>query len=78
MTVVSSKEFAIHQDKFLDLAQKEEVCIERGSNLFYLVSKMPFEKDVIFEPDEEFSNSISPAEFRKRVHEGIQKIFANK
>jgi len=39
---------------------------------------MPFEKDVIFEPDEEFSNSISPAEFRKRVHEGIHKIFANK
>ena len=36
MTVVSSKEFAIHQDKYFDLAQDEVVCIERGVNMFYI------------------------------------------
>jgi len=37
MTVVSSKEFATNQDKYLDMALNEDVCIKRGQNMFYLM-----------------------------------------
>jgi hypothetical protein len=56
MTVVTSKEFATHQDKYFDLAQDNEVCILRGANMFYLVCN-PAEKPIIFEPDDELRNT---------------------
>jgi len=34
MTVVSSKEFATHHDKYLELAVSEEVFIQRGDYMF--------------------------------------------
>ena len=37
MTVVSSNEFAINQNKFYDMALNERVFIKRGKNMFYLV-----------------------------------------
>ena len=37
MTVVSSKEFAIHQEKYFDLAVKENVCIKKDNNMFRLI-----------------------------------------
>ena len=77
MTVVSSKEFATHQDKYFDLAQDNEVCIERGANLFYLICR-PSEKPVIYEPDDELRSCITMDEFRKRTHELIDKFFENK
>jgi len=45
MTVVSSKEFAIHQEKYFDLAVKENVCIKKGNYMFHLVFS-PFDKTV--------------------------------
>ena len=36
MTLVSSKEFALHQKKFYNMAVKERVAIKRGKNMFYL------------------------------------------
>jgi len=38
MTVVSSKEFAIHQEKYFDLAVKENVYIKKDNNMFPLIS----------------------------------------
>ena len=36
MTVVSSKEFAINQKKFYNMALNERVFIRRGRNMFHL------------------------------------------
>jgi len=36
MTVVSSKEFAINQRKFYNMAVNERIIIKRGKNMFYL------------------------------------------
>jgi len=36
MTVVSSKEFAINQKKFYNMALNERVFIKRGKSVFYL------------------------------------------
>ena len=38
MTVVSSKEFAAHQEKYYDLAVNGQICIRNGNNMFQLVS----------------------------------------
>ena len=77
MTVVSSKEFATHQDKYFDLAQDEEICIERGVNMFYLICR-PVEKPIIFKPDDELRSCMTMDEFRAKTHEIIDKFFDNK
>jgi len=35
MTVVSNREFAVNQEKYFDMAKHENVCIKRGSSMFY-------------------------------------------
>jgi hypothetical protein len=78
MTVVSSKEFATNQEKYFDLAVKEEVRIKRGKNIFHLIS-VPVEKPkerVYYEPDEDFYRSISADEFKEGALKIIDKIFA--
>ena len=34
MTVVSSEEFLSNEDKYFDMALDEQVCIQRGDNMF--------------------------------------------
>jgi len=36
MTIISSKEFAINQEKIYTMALNERVFIKRGKNIFYL------------------------------------------
>ena len=38
MTVVNSKEFAINQEKYFDLAIREQVYVKRDNNMFLRVS----------------------------------------
>ena len=45
MTVVSSKEFKTHQDKYFELALNEHVYIKQGSNLFIVTSVNDVEED---------------------------------
>ena len=80
MTVVSSKEFATHQDKYYDLAVREEVAIDRGDNVFRLVHapfKEVYPPQPVLEPDEDFYRSISIEEFLVGVHEDIHEFYAN-
>ena len=77
MTIVSSKEFATHQDKYYDLAVNEDVFIERGDNkyhLMYTTIEEPNEYDRVLEPDADFYRALSADEFRKRLIESIEKI----
>jgi hypothetical protein len=39
MTIVSSKEFKTNQDKYLDMALEEQVCIQKGNSMFFLIYK---------------------------------------
>ena len=86
MTVVSSKEFATNQDKYFDLALDEDVCIQRGDNLFHLIYK--HEDDMnnndyeeFLEPDDDFRRAISMDEFINRalvMVEKVDKMYAKK
>jgi hypothetical protein len=76
MTVISSNEFAINQDKYFDMAIDEEIGVKRGENMFLVsIASEREEPDMIFEPDEDFYRSISMEEFRKRVKEDIHQWY---
>ena len=82
MTVISSKEFAINQNKYFELAINEQVYIENGENVFHLsctdTNNTAVKERVCHEPDEDFYRSISCEEFLEGALKIIDNIFANK
>jgi len=81
MTVVSSKDFAIDQEKYFDLALDGNVCIKRGVNMFYLIyspEEKQDEEDIIFQPDDELRSCISMDEVRARTRDSIHHYFLSK
>jgi len=78
MTVISSKEFATDQDKYFDMALDEEVCIERGENVFYLSYKTISRGQEYLEPDDDLRNAITMDELLEGTYDIIHKFFANK
>ena len=77
MTIVSTKEFNTNQDKYFDMALNDHVYIKRGDCMF-IVSKVNGvdETDIIFDPDEDFYNSITMEEVRDRLHKVIDRLYA--
>ena len=77
MTVVSSKEFISNQDKYFDIASKGQVYIQKDNCLFMVTrANVNDETDVIYEPDEDFYNSITMEEVRDRLHKVVDKLYA--
>ena len=75
MTIVSSKEFNTNQDKYLDMALDEEICIKKGDNMFVVQNYIPNdEPDILCEPDDDFYRSNSGEEFKKRALEIVEKV----
>ena len=76
MTVVSSKEFAINQKKYFELALNENVFVQKDEDLFVFTRTNEHkEPDMIFEPDEDFYRSISMEEVREKLHKVIDKLY---
>ena len=76
MTIISSSEFAANQSMYFNLAVKEDICIDDGEKMFQLLYS-PVEENrerVYYEPDEDFYNSISADEFKRRALEMAKKI----
>ncbi|MDR1526218.1 MAG: hypothetical protein LBS46_00930 [Dysgonamonadaceae bacterium] len=69
MVVISPTELRAEQKKYLDLAEKEEVVIKRGSRLIYLVVK---ERTIT---DEDLQRGISGEELLGRLRPRIKKLF---
>ena len=72
MEVINSKEFAINQEKFYDMALKEQVVIKRGNNIFYLTSANIIDDDYAdFIEAKSYANDedTSLADFKKYVIE---------
>jgi len=78
MTVVSAKEFNVHQDKYLDMALDEEVFVKRGEYMYHLncsnfdtVTK----PQAILEPDDDFRRAITMDEFKIRAREVVKAAY---
>ena len=74
MTIVSIKDFESNQAKYFDIAESEQVFIQRGDSLF-IVSKTP-EKFKF--PDDDLSNAVTMDVVKDRLHKHINKLFAPK
>jgi len=79
MTVISSQEFVANQEKYFDMALKDNLIIQKGENRLIMQNFTSYEEpDMIFEPDDDFYKSISMEELRSSAHEHIHKLFAKK
>jgi DNA replication initiation complex subunit (GINS family) len=76
MQVVSSSEFATHQQKYLDLARREQLLVNDGKHIFEITYQPIVEEPIYFEPDEDFYRAITAEELLKGVHEDIRRKFA--
>ena len=90
MTIVSSKEFASHQEKYFEMAKNEQVFIQKDDTVFLLIHKGMDERanyhdssiyDEVLPPDDDFYRAISADEFREKLIEILDKVdkkYANK
>ena len=78
MQVVSSTEFATHQDKYFDMAVSHDVCIKRGQKTFQLIYRPTVEEQPILQPDDDLRRAITIDEVRDNIVEYIRKKHANK
>ena len=76
MTVVSTKEFNTHQEKYFELALNEGLYIQIGDNRLFVQNAEPKEPDIIFKPNSELRSCITMDEVRTRTREGIHQLFA--
>ena len=78
MTVVSSKEFSTHQEKYFDMAENDHVVIQRGDRMLIIHHFVPnTEPDQIFQPDEDFYRSIPMEEVRDQIVGYIRKKYSS-
>ena len=72
MVVISTAEFRNNMKKYLDLARKERVVIQRGrSETFVLIAQSNA-------PDADLARAISVDEIIDRVREGLTQMFERK
>ena len=77
MTVVSAKEFNIHQDEYLDMALDEEVFVKRGEYMYHLQCSnfdTVTKPQAVSEPDDDLRNAVSMDEFRKRAMQMVENV----
>ena len=87
MTVVSTKEFNTNQDKYFDMALDEQVFIQKGDNMFFLLYKNVDDMNLfhdtsvyeeILEPDDDLRRAITAEELLERIHKDIHRKFASR
>ena len=77
MVLVSSADFATHQQKYFNIALNEQVFVKDGQHTF-IVTKAPEKK--LLKPDADFYRALSAEEFREKlvlVLDKVDKKYAN-
>ena len=81
MRVINSNEFSANQEKYFDLGEKEDICVNRENIMFRLMYS-PFDtqypEQEILEPDEDLRNAITMDELLDSTIEFIHKLYAKK
>jgi len=78
MTVVSSREFFINEEKYFDLAMNEQVFIQRD-NMMFIVSRVnENKKKNRLTPDNELRRAITGDDLLERVYVSLDNFFAEK
>ena len=78
MTIVNSKEFALNQKRYFDLAVNEDVLIKRGKSRFRLAytneKNTKSNGNAYSELDSDFDRAISAEAFREKLVVALEKI----
>ena len=78
MTVVSSKEFAINENKYFDMAMNEQVYVQRDNIMFIVTRANENKKKKRLKPDDDLRRAITFDELLERTYEDIHQMFAKK
>ena len=70
MRVISSSELRSNMKKYLDMARKEDIIIQRGRNETFTLRHTEY-----LEPDEDLARAISMDELLKGVKEDLREMF---
>ena len=70
MIIISSAELRNNMKKYLDLAKKEQVIIQRGRTETFVLSAENY-----LEPDDDLARAITGEELLNRVIPRIEKLF---
>lgn len=71
MRVISSIDFHNNTEKYLDIAEREQVFIDRGNKGTYLLEK----RDCLC-PDKDLERAIGVEDFRAAAKNHIQSLYA--
>ena len=74
MTVISSKEFAINQQKYFDLARNRKVVYIKENDDMFMFSYTNNRQRKYLEPDDDFRRAISAEDFREGLIEMVKKL----
>jgi len=78
MTVVSSKEFAINEDKYFDLAMNEQVFVHRDNMMFIVSRANENKKKKRLKPDDDLRRAISMDDFLEKMKKNIHQFYKSK
>ena len=78
MEVVSSREFATHQDKYFDMAVNHDICIKKGQNMFRIIYEPLVEEQVVLQPDDDLRRAITGDELLAGIYSDLETFFADK
>jgi hypothetical protein len=78
MQVVSSTEFATHQQKYFSLARHQQVFVRDGDYTLKIVSEPTVREQKILQPDDDLRRAITMEELRDSALEFIDKLYAEK
>jgi hypothetical protein len=78
MHVVSSTEFATHQQRYLDLARREQLLVNDGNYMFRITYEPTVRAQKILQPDDDLRRAITMDELRDSALEFIDKLYAGK
>lgn len=80
MTVVSSTDFAIEQQKYFDMAVDSDVCIKSDKYMFHLICHPidMIDEQPVLQPDDDLRRAITAEELLVGIHEDIRRKFATR
>ena len=73
MRVISSSELRSNMKKYLDMARKEDIIIQRGRNETFTLRHTEY-----LEPDEDLARAISFEEFREGALSHVRELYNSK
>jgi hypothetical protein len=78
MQVVSSTEFATHQQKYFEQALNEQVFVKNGNYTFRIMYEPIVEEQVILQPDDKLRRAITGDQLLAGIYQDLETFYASR